>query len=306
VKKRRSYKFLYFPLLLLLATALTALFMMVSHGFAPSEEALETMPHRLQVLTWNTGRMGGFAKPQQNEVLRYLLEQDADIICLQEVDVYKEARYLTLNDVKKALSAKYRYSYLDFSVYNKRHQFGTMVWSKYPLIHKQSIRYETIGNLSNRCDVVVGKDTIRLINNHLESYNFTPDDLAQMENQRNYEGMRSSLKRLEQKWERALPLRNEQARMIRKEIEASPYPVIVAGDFNSIPLSYAYWHISRGLNDAFEDTSWFRWGATCEKRGFGLRIDYLLSGPSIVPFECEVKKEADGSDHHPLVASFAW
>ncbi len=306
MKKKRSYRFLYLPLLLLAATGLAALFMMLSHGFVPSDEELGRMPHRLTVLTWNTARMGGFAKPKENPVLQYLLRQDADVICLQEVDVYKDKRFLTLAEVKKTLGTKYPYSYIDFSVYNKRHQFGTMVWSRYPLIHKQSIRFESVGNLSNRCDIVVGRDTIRLINNHLESYNFTPEDLAEMENRRDYEGLRSSLKRLEQKWERALPLRNEQARRVRQEIEASPYPVIVAGDFNSIPLSYAYWHIARGLNDAFEDTSWFRWGATCEKRGVGIRIDYLLSSPSVVPFRCEVVPDAEGSDHHPLVASFGW
>ena len=40
----------------------------------------------ITILTWNTGRMGEFKKPAQNEVLHYLCAQDADIICLQEVD----------------------------------------------------------------------------------------------------------------------------------------------------------------------------------------------------------------------------
>ena len=131
----------------------------------------------ITVLTWNTGRMGEFKKPEKNEVLQYLLQQDADVVCLQEVDVYKDGHFLTLPDVKKTLSPKYPYSYLDFSVYNKRHQYGTMVWSKYPLIHKQSIHYESFGNLSNRCDIVVGKDTFRLFNNHLESYKLESEDL---------------------------------------------------------------------------------------------------------------------------------
>ena len=166
---------------------------------------------QLSVLTWNTGRMGGFAKPEKNEVLRFLMAQDADVICLQEVDVYKDPQYLTLPDVKQTLSVKYPYSYIDFSVYNTRHQYGTMVWSKYPLIQKSSIHYETQGNLSNRCDVVVGKDTIRLINNHLESYKLESGDLSDVE-------------RIEAKWRRAIPLRNKQAQVVRKEIEASPYP----------------------------------------------------------------------------------
>jgi len=125
--------------------------------------------------------MGEFKKPGKNEVLQFLLSQDADVICLQEVDVYKDAKYLTLPEVRQALGKKYPYSYIDFSVYNKRHQYGTMVWAKYPLINKQSIHYETQGNLSNRCDMVVGKDTIRLINNHLESYKFKAEDLSDVD-----------------------------------------------------------------------------------------------------------------------------
>ena len=36
----------------------------------------------ITILTWNTGRMGNFQKPEKNEVLQYLVSQDADVICL--------------------------------------------------------------------------------------------------------------------------------------------------------------------------------------------------------------------------------
>jgi len=247
----------------------------------------------ITVLTWNTGRMGEFKKPEKNEVIQYLMAQDADVICLQEVDVYKDAQFLTLPEVRQTLSKKYPYSYIDFSVYNKRHQYGTMVWAKYPLINKQSIHYETQGNLSNRCDVVVGRDTLRLINNHLESYKLESEDLKDVD-------------RIEAKWKRAIPLRNAQARVIRREIEASPYPVIVVGDFNSVALSFAYWHISAGLHDAWNETHYFwEWGATYEYKGIGLRIDYILCSDPLKPVACEVK-ETTGSDHKPVVATLAW
>ena len=256
---------------------------------------------RLSVLTWNTARMGGFAKPENNEVLRYLVAQDADVICLQEVDVYKDAHFLTLADVKKTLGAKYHYSYIDFSVYNKRHQFGTMVWAKYPLINKQSIRYETEGNLSNRCDIVIGTDTIRLINNHLESYKFTSADIA-TDSLTRYSGLLSVYKRLRAKWERAFTLRNKQAKVVRREVEDSPYPVVVVGDFNAMEFSYTYWHISNGLHDAWRATHHWEWGATCEHRGMGVRIDYILCSDPLRPLDCEVHN-APGSDHRPVVAT---
>ena len=291
-KKKRPHIFRYIMLAVLLAAIALCLRFTLSHGTPPSSEQLEKMPHRLTVMTWNTGRMGGFVKPEKNEVLQYILEQNADVICLQEVDVYKNSKYLTLPEVKQTLGKKYPYSYIDFSVYNSRHQYGTMVWSKYPLINKQCIRYESQGNLSNQCDIVIGTDTIRLINNHLESYRFTPEDLEDMEHVRD-------------KWVRATPLRNKQARVVREMIDASPYPIVITGDFNAIPLSFAYLHISRGLHDAFLETSWLRWGATCKKKGIGLRIDYILSSKSLIPISCRVNKTT-GSDHLPVEAVLAW
>lgn len=279
-------------LVIVLAVAGVCLWPMFSHHSAPSDGSLEGRSHRLSVLTWNTARMGGFAKPEANRVLKMLLKQDADVICLQEVDVYKDEKYLTLGDVKRTLSKKYPYSYIDFAIYNKRHQFGTMVWSKYPLINKETIRYESRGNISNHCDIVVGADTIRLFNNHLESYSFTAADLEDMGHVRD-------------KLERTTPIRNAQAREVRKQIEASPYPVVVVGDFNAIPLSYAYRHISKGLHDAWLETSWFQWGATCQKRGFGIRIDYILSSPELVPVACTIER-TNASDHFPMTATLAW
>lgn len=259
----------------------------------------------ITLLTWNTHQMGQYQKPEKNEVLQYLLQQDADVVCLQEVDVYKDAQYLTLPDVKQTLATKYPYSYIDFAIYNTRHQYGTMVWSKYPLINKQSIHYQSRGNISNRCDIVVGVDTIRLINNHLESYSFTPDDIVTADSLRTYEGLLASFKRLKAKWSRAITLRNEQARVVRREIDNSPYPVIVAGDFNSIVFSYAYWHISSGLKDAWRETHPWEWGPTCEKRGWGIRIDYILCSDPLVPTRCDVHR-LNGSDHRPVSATLEW
>jgi endonuclease/exonuclease/phosphatase family metal-dependent hydrolase len=259
----------------------------------------------ITVLTWNTGRMDYTHKPPENQVLQYLVSQDADVVCLQEADVYKDGRYLTLADVKQVMSKKYPYSYLDFSKYDKRHQFGLMVWSKYPLIHKQTLQYEWKGNISNRCDIVVGTDTFRLINNHLQSYSFKAKDLEAFDTKHNYEGFEESYNKVKQKWSRAVPLRNEQARVVRREIDDSPYPVIVVGDFNAIELSYVYWHISSGLHDAWRSLHWFEYGATCVHRGIGVRIDYIFCSDPLVPIRSSVPQPA-GSDHHPVIATLAW
>ena len=43
-----------------------------------------------------------------------------------------------------------------------------------------------------------------------------------------------------------------QVQILKNFIEKSPYPVILAGDFNSVPNSYEYWlTISGVLKDCF-------------------------------------------------------
>ena len=282
----RRLKFFIYSILLL--AVIVVLLPLCSHGTPPSPKA-ET--RTISVLTYNTHRMGMFLKPADNQVIQYLLhEQDADIICLQEVEVYKDPKRLTLPDLKQALGQKYPYSYLDFSVYNSRRQFGNVVFSRYPLIHKQTIRYPSRANISSQCDVVIQSDTIRLITNHLESNRFEEDNFEE----------------LKQKYSIAHEARKAQAKCVREAIDTSRYPLIVVGDFNDLPLSYTYWKI-RGLDmrDAFLSTSWGRYGATLIKGIFAARIDYILCSRALRPLRCTVD-HVPYSDHYPLQAPLAY
>lgn len=282
----RRLKFFIYTILLL--AVIVVLLPLCSHGTPPSPQA-ET--RTISVLTYNTHRMGMFLKPADNQVIQYLLhEQDADIICLQEVEVYKDPKRLTLPDLKQALGQKYPYSYLDFSVYNSRRQFGNVVFSRYPLIHKQTIRYPSRANISSQCDVVIQSDTIRLITNHLESNRFEEDNFEE----------------LKQKYSIAHEARKAQAKCVREAIDTSRYPLIVVGDFNDLPLSYTYWKI-RGLNmrDAFLSTSWGRYGATLIKGIFAARIDYILCSRALRPLGCTID-QVPYSDHYSLQATLAY
>ena len=271
--------------------------LLFSHG-SPTDE----YEHHLSVLTYNTHQMGQYEKAYQNRVIRYLQRQDADIICLQEVDVYKNDKYLTLPELRKALE-KYPYTYFDFKIYNKRHQYGLAVFSKYPLSNKNTVRYSSRGNISDYCDVAVGKDTFRLFNNHLESNRLVVKDLPDSIESA---ALKESVQRISDKLESARKIRQVQAKAIRAEIEKSPYPVIVAGDFNVTPLSYTYLKIRGGeLRDCFLATSWGQWGATVVKRHLGVRIDYLLCSRELHPVETHIDR-LNCSDHYPVTTTIGW
>ena len=298
-KKKKTYKRIILAVLLvpIVLAVVWAALLLFSHGTPNDDYA-----HHLSVLTYNTHQMGMYEKAYQNRVVKYLQRQNADIICLQEVDVYKNDKYLTLPELRKALE-KYPYTYFDFKIYNKRHQYGLAVFSKYPLSNKNTVRYSSRGNISDYCDVAVGKDTFRLFNNHLESNGLVVKDLPDSIESA---ALKESVHRISDKLESARKIRQVQANAIRAEIEKSPYPVIVAGDFNVTPLSYTYMKIRGGeLRDCFLATSWGKWGATVVKRHIGVRIDYLLCSRELHPVETHIDR-LNCSDHYPMTATIGW
>ena len=301
MKSERTHKFRYIVFVLLVIGCIVCLLPLVSHGTPPTQAEQLGLSNRLTILTWNTHQMGQYRKPHENAVLQYLLAQDADVICLQEVDVYKSAEFLTLAEVKQVLGTKYPYSYIDFSVYNKRRQFGNMVWSRYPLINKKTVDYEIRANLSSRCDVLIGEDTIRLIVNHLESFHINNEDLN-LEDLNVTSFQESTLGR---KLIRANKLRREQVSALCKAIRKSPYPIIAVGDFNSLPISWVYWRMNLGLRDCFAESSFGQYGGTYQRKGVKVRIDYIFLSRSFKPIECYVGS-AEHSDHYPVISTIGW
>lgn len=274
------------------------LYSLVSHRF---RQPKETFSHTLKVMTYNThAMMIGDKLAAKKEMLQYINNQGADVVCLQEVLVYKNPARLTLPALREAMS-NYPYTYYDFKRYNSHRQFGNVVFSRYPLTNKNTIRYESQSNISSQCDILVGDDTIRLIVNHLESYGLVKEDL-QFDTLSMAEIKNSSLV---QKLQHAGKLRHQQAREVKRSIRQSPYPVVVVGDFNAIPLSYVYWKVKFGLRDCFLESSFGKLGNTIKKGPFGIRIDYILCSRELSPIKCEVDR-VRYSDHFPVCATIGW
>ncbi len=96
----------------------------------------------------------------------------------------------------------------------------------------------------------------------------------------------------------------DQVALIRESIENSPYPVILAGDFNSVPNSYEYYHLSDGLEDAFLTAG--KGSATSfHDYKFPIRIDYVFSSKSLSAVSYKVDRSVSLSDHYPVIVKFS-
>lgn len=283
--------------LLVLLAFLVAAWFCVSHR-SLYFTSVPPVSHSLTVLTLNTQTMGWAAKAEDNKVIRYLRQSDADVMCLQEVLVRKSAGTLTLNELKRAFP-DYPYTYFDFKVYNRYKQFGNVVFSKYPLLNKHTIRYDSRSNITSCCDINVQGDTLRLFINHLESNKIREDIDSAMLN-RSFKDSPM--------WEKirsAGTIRLRQAQTVNDSVQASPYPVIVVGDFNDIPLSRTYLKMCKGLKDCFLHSSNGRLGLTWVHSVIGLRIDYILCSRQLYPVSFTVD-EVDVSDHYPCKTVITW
>ena len=259
------------------------------------------MPHELKVLTYNTQGMAvDKYLDTKLEMLEYINELDADVVCLQEVLVYKKGDRLTLPMMREAMK-NYPYTYFDFKLYNSRRQFGNVVFSRYPLVNKETIPFESKANISSQCDIVVNEDTIRLMVNHLESFYLNDEDLDLSD----LDVSNIQENSLVRKLVRANRLRHDQVSVLREAIRQSPHPVIAVGDFNSLPISWVYWRMNLSMRDCFAESSVGKYGSTYQRRGMSARIDYIFTSRKLKPISCEVG-DAEYSDHYPVMATIGW
>ncbi|MDD5346625.1 MAG: endonuclease/exonuclease/phosphatase family protein [Proteiniphilum sp.] len=80
--------------------------------------------------------------------------------------------------------------------------------------------------------------------------------------------------------------------------------IIICGDFNDTPISYAYSRMKRGLKDAYISTA-FGPGITYHQDLFLFRIDYILHNEGLKAFRTKVDR-VPYSDHYPLRTHLKW
>ena len=74
--------------------------------------------------------------------------------------------------------------------------------------------------------------------------------------------------------------RNRQAQLLAEAVASSPYLVILCGDLNDTPISYAYRKLTGQLEDCFLETG-NGWGGTYQPANNLFRIDYTFCSPEL-------------------------
>lgn len=235
-------------------------------------------------------------KESSNEVLDYLLNSKADIICLQE---YIWGGKLKQQDITYALrSYKYRYYHSFANGLN-----GLGIFSRYPILSATPIKMGSRTNGAIVYQVKVNEDTLLIINNHLESNKIAEVDkevYSNMLDDPNKQNLTSGGKQLLKKLAEASVVRASQADALASIInESAGKKIIVCGDFNDSPISYSHRVLTQNLNDAFVESG-NGLGISYNRNRFYFRIDHILLSPNLKAYDCVVDRSIKASDHYPV------
>ncbi|MDR1783725.1 MAG: endonuclease/exonuclease/phosphatase family protein [Dysgonamonadaceae bacterium] len=264
----------------------------------PPETAIKFLTYNVMHFEWGKTR----TKNHISAILNFIKESDADIICIQEYMTSRSGPdLLNENDVKKALK-KYPHSTVSSVLNKKNGLYGLAIFSKFPILSIKKVDYTSSYNGSFVAEIDVNGKKLTLINNHLESNKLTgedKDDYLKITKDIDSQSLDLLTKILHQRLGPAYKIRAKQAQMVAKAVEDNKNPyIIVCGDFNDTPISYARHKIKGKLKDAFVETG-NGLGITYNKNRFLFRIDYILHSKNIKAYGAGVGKLRN-SDHYPL------
>lgn len=235
---------------------------------------------------------------KRDSIIEFLDQQNVDIYCFQEF-FYTPGNYFpTTEKLKKIEGLNYHY-FEPGVISSNNHQFGVAIFSKYPIIGKGVIRFSDNASVSNLCiytDIKLKRDTLRVYNVHFESNHLNVEEVDEIKkaDDNAWQITKNWLKKLRRGYDN----RREQVKKVAEHIQASPYPVVLCGDFNDVPISHTYEQIQNILEDSFVEAG-FGIGTTYNGKLPGLRIDYIFKDPKIRAYNFE-EVEVLLTDHFPV------
>ena len=277
-------------------------------------------PGVLRVMDWNVrnftpyyaDRFSNNVNINEQAIMDEIRRYDPDVLCMQE--------FFTTDgdwgaDNIKVFCKEMGYchaAFLPVMNYLNKMWGGNVILSKYPIIDSSFHRYDQRpgdnpeGFVS--ADIKVGRDTVRIIATHLQSFSFKRKDYMDLKKIRSTSdsGLTAS-KSIFDKMRVAFQARATQADELAGLAAASPYPRIVCADLNDVPNSYAYFTVRGDMHDTFLDKglglgkSFHSGNSRVLDWLPTLRIDYILASRDLKTLQyAQVNRKL--SDHRALIA----
>lgn len=248
-----------------------------------------------------------------SKAIDYILEQGADIVCLQELIWWDSCDVPNLTpELKDSVKKIYPYSAFEPEVDNH-------IFSKYP-VKKISARklsrsvlnvtddgYNSTPGRFTFYEVSLPEHKLLIVNVHLLSPGLSEEERNVITEMRSVDKVKQGAKEIKgsitKKIQSAAITHDRDLSLLCRLMANYEGPVLVCGDFNDVPESWA-WRImtANGFKDSYQEVG-FGPMITYNRYMFWVRIDYIFYRGPLRPLNLK-KGGIRTSDHFPLLATF--
>lgn len=263
-----------------------------------SAQTLSVMSYNVELFGWYHWKTND---ERRNNVFQQLAENKVDIYCFQEFFYTNiPGRFDTRDSLTELLNAPHYHDHYTHEMHQVQF-YGIATMSRHPIVNRGVIEFPNDKN--NVCiytDIMVDDEIIRVYNVHLCSIRFSGDDHEYAGDLQTDPGLLqdSRVMMIYYRLKNAFVKRSWQADLVREHMDNSPYPIILCGDFNDTPVSYAYAVFNEILNDTFRSYG-NGTGNTYIGNFPSFRIDYIFTSPEFTHVRHEVLPE-ELSDHRAV------
>lgn len=228
-------------------------------------------------------------------MLNWLVQEDADIKCLQEF--YNDDSSATFNTTRTLRKQGEYQSFVHPSLVNRvGAEFGLAIFSRFPILQRGEVTVDKDSlQFAIFADVKTPSGMVRIYNIHLRSMSID-------ENALNDQGKYLLIAR---KLKNGFTTRAQQVDRLLRHVQDSPHPVVVCGDINDIPYSYSYFSLRRHLANAFEEAG-RGFGFSYNGKLFFLRINNQFFSDALRTGRFVTYQDVDFSDHFPVKAEYSF
>lgn len=273
--------------------------------FRPSLKEIAAMKEpTLKVMTFNVlafsdYRTGSWHTP--NGTVSYILDQNADVVLLQEA----YGLFDSVHD--NGITAGQRTAIYELYPYSYMADDGMCMLSKYPAYEIFPGHDSSDGMEMHTYNVSIGDKSLTVVNVHLQSIGLTSDDrrlYTEITGGEAGESVGAFRHTVLHKLGDAFRARAAQAETLRRELDSIEGTVILAGDFNDIPGSYASRTIEGGdMTDAYREAG-LGPAVTYHADKMYFRIDQMFYRGDIEALRAWVG-DCPYSDHYPMMCYYS-
>lgn len=253
---------------------------------------MKTAERELIVATYNIQQLpAGDMSAIGRETGGCMYNGKIDLLCIQEFPGAGDAQLKLIDEISGFLPY--------YAVHSSSPQdMHIALFSRYPILQSQKIIFpDESSNTAMWAVLDIDGQVVKVFNAHLQTTNLNQNRIRPSDN---IDRAASRIIRLKDMMNENGVIRARQADLIRTLIDESTCPVIVCGDFNDTPASYAYRKIKGNLEDSFRSCG-KGYGYTYRYLRKLFRIDYVFYSRDVFRGIRYYSPDLEYSDHKPVI-----